>query len=109
MATAPGSSDREVPSMATWRDEASARPEDEAEALPFEEALARLERAVLALESGELSLEQALATYEEGVRMARVCARRLEQAEQRLAVLAEEAGRVVLRPFEPTPAGEGHG
>ncbi|HEY8424690.1 MAG TPA: exodeoxyribonuclease VII small subunit [Limnochordales bacterium] len=95
--------------MSSQPDETPVRPEDEVEALPFEEALARLERAVLALESGELSLEQALATYEEGVRMARVCARRLEQAEQRLAVLAEESGRVVLRPFEPTRASEGHG
>ncbi|HEY8498729.1 MAG TPA: exodeoxyribonuclease VII small subunit [Limnochordales bacterium] len=79
------------------------------EALSFEEALARLERAVRALESGELGLEEALATYEEGVRMARLCARRLQQAEQRLAVLAEESGRLVLRPMEVAPAADEQG
>ena len=72
--------------------------------LSFEEALARLEQAVLALESGELSLEQALAAYEEGVRMARVCASRLQQAEARLSVLAEQQGRLLLRPLEVPPA-----
>lgn len=72
--------------------------------LSFEEALARLEQAVLALESGELSLEQALAAYEEGVKMARVCASRLQQAEARLSVLAEQQGRLLLRPLEVPPA-----
>ena len=87
--------DREEPARAAGPGEAE---------LSFEEALARLEQAVLALESGELSLEQALETYEEGVKMARVCASRLQQAESRLSVLAEEHGRLILRPLEVPPA-----
>lgn len=76
--------------------------------LSFEEALARLEQAVVRLESGELTLEEALAAYEEGVRMARVCASRLQQAEARLAVLTEQEGRLMLQPHEgPGPRANG--
>ena len=77
------------------------RPADEEQELSFEEAMARLERAVLRLEGGELSLEEALATFEEGVRMARLCGRRLEQAEARLQLLLEqEGGRLAAVPWE---------
>ncbi len=62
----------------------------------FEEALARLERIVQDLEGSELSLEETLARYEEGSRLVKECARRLEEAEQRIRVLsapqAEESG-----------------
>ena len=54
------------------------------------------------LESGELTLDEALATFEQGVRMARLCRRRLEQAEARLYMLLErEGGEVEAVPFEP--------
>lgn len=69
----------------------ASRPADEEE-LTFEEALSRLEAAVVRLESGELTLDEALATFEQGVRMARLCSRRLEQAEARLYMLLEQEG-----------------
>lgn len=79
----------------------ASRPADEEE-LTFEQALARLEEAVVRLESGELTLDEALATFEQGVRMARLCSRRLEQAEARLYMLLErEGGELAAVPFEP--------
>jgi exodeoxyribonuclease VII small subunit len=53
----------------------------------FEETLARLEAVVLKLESGDLPLEAALQAFEEGVRLARICNLRLEDAERRIHLL----------------------
>jgi exodeoxyribonuclease VII small subunit len=53
----------------------------------FEETLAKLEAVVAELERGDLPLEEALRAFEEGVRLARVCAARLEDAEQRVRLL----------------------
>ncbi len=50
-------------------------------ALSFEDAYARLEQVVAFIERGDLPLEQALALYEYGVRLADHCAQKLEQAE----------------------------
>ncbi len=60
--------------------------------LAFEAALARLEAAVEALAGGDLDLEVAMAKYEEGVRLFRVCSARLEAARLRLRQL-EATGR----------------
>ena len=53
----------------------------------FEEALGKLEAVVAQLEGGDLPLDEALRVFEEGVRLARVCAARLEDAEQRVRLL----------------------
>lgn len=53
----------------------------------FEQALQQLEAIVTELEQGELTLESSLARYEQGVRLARFCSRKLEQAEKRIEVL----------------------
>ncbi len=77
----------------------------------FEAALASLEQTVRELEDGKLGLEEALAHYEEGIRLIRYCHGRLQQAEQRIVQLTgmSEAGEPVLQPFQheatlPTPA-----
>jgi exodeoxyribonuclease VII small subunit len=57
--------------------------------LRFEVALERLEAAVDALAGGELELEVALAKYEEGVRLFRVCSERLDAARLRIRALEE--------------------
>ncbi len=63
-----------------------------AEEFSFEEALARLEEIVEELESGQMSLEDALTRFEEGTRLQRVCLQRLQRAETRIEqVLAENA------------------
>lgn len=67
----------------------------------FETALARLEEIVAQLESGELALEQSLKLFEEGVKLARQCNARLEEAERKVEVLLKDkAGNLVRKPFE---------
>lgn len=63
--------------------------------LSFESALAELEKIVTRMESGELSLEQALATHKRGLELARFCQSRLEAAQQQVKVLEGE----VLKPL----------
>lgn len=53
----------------------------------FEASLKNLEEIVQRLEGGELTLEESLRLFEEGVRLTRVCAARLEEADRRIAVL----------------------
>ena len=53
----------------------------------FEVLLAELEKRVRRLEGGELSLDDALTLFEQGVDLARRCHERLEAAEQRVARL----------------------
>jgi exodeoxyribonuclease VII small subunit len=69
----------------------------------FEKALAELEKIVARMESGELSLEQALATHKRGLELARFCQQRLEAAQQQVRVLEGE----VLKPLGAADPGEG--
>lgn len=57
------------------------------EGLSFEAAVKRLEDIVAALEDDRLDLEEALAAYEEGVALARLCLQRLDSAELRIQEL----------------------
>ena len=67
----------------------------------FEEALARLEEIVRELESGDLPLEQSLKMFEEGIKLSRICNKRLEEAERRVEVLLKDkAGTIVAQPFQ---------
>lgn len=67
----------------------------------FEAALKRLEAIVQDLEEGELPLEQALKKYEEGVRMADLCSKKLTEAQRRVEVLLKTAGgRMKAEPLE---------
>jgi exodeoxyribonuclease VII small subunit len=68
--------------------------------LSFEQALAELEKIVARMESGDLSLEQALAAHKRGLELARSCQQRLENAQQQVKVLEGD----VLRPLEKTAA-----
>ena len=61
----------------------------------FEQALAELEKIVARMESGELSLEQALESHKRGLELARFCQKRLESAQQQVKVLEGE----VLKPL----------
>lgn len=53
----------------------------------FEQAMSELTALVDQLESGELSLEQALIAFEKGVTLTRQCQNALQQAEQRVQIL----------------------
>jgi exodeoxyribonuclease VII small subunit len=53
----------------------------------FESSLGELERIVRKLEDGEMSLEESLKLFEDGVKLSRECQERLDQAERRIEVL----------------------
>ncbi len=69
----------------------------------FETALSRLEQIVGALEKGDLSLEDSLKLYEEGIARARFCQERLEEAESKIEVLSQDARRVLERAAKAEP------
>jgi exodeoxyribonuclease VII small subunit len=56
----------------------------------FESSLASLEKIVRRLEQGDLSLEESLKLFEDGVKLSRECQERLSQAERRIEVLLKD-------------------
>jgi exodeoxyribonuclease VII small subunit len=68
----------------------------------FERSLARLEEVVRQLESPQLSLDEAMKLFEEGVALSRECQKQLEEAEGKVEILLKKAdGKLVAEPFEP--------
>lgn len=68
----------------------------------FEKSLTRLEEVVKRLESTDLSLDEAMKLFEEGVRLSRDCQKQLEEAEGRVEILLKKAdGKIAAEPFEP--------
>ena len=68
--------------------------------MTFEEAIASLEKIVDEMDSGELSLDESLASFEEAVSLVKYCNAELEKAEQRVRILTENAdGSVSDAPF----------
>jgi exodeoxyribonuclease VII small subunit len=66
----------------------------------FEQAMARLEAIVAELEKGELSLDESLKIFEEGVRLSKHCLKVLEEAERKIEVLVQDKnGKKQLRAF----------
>jgi len=61
----------------------------------FEEQLAQLETVVERLERGELSLDESVRLFEEGVKLSNACKKELEAAEGRIQVLVEPDGKRV--------------
>lgn len=82
-------------------------PKDET--LDFEGALARLEEVTRSLERGDLALEQSLALFEEGMRLASLCSKRLDAAEQRVEALLGTKDGPRTAPFTPAPGGADEG
>ena len=64
----------------------------------FEDQLAALETVVERLERGELSLDESVQLFEDGVRLSTACKKELDSAEGRIQVLVEEtSGSLVSR------------
>jgi len=69
--------------------------------IKFEDALKKLEKLVEDLESGELSLDESLAKYEEGVKLVRICQNKLEQAKKKIEILVKtKDGKIKIEAFE---------
>ena len=79
----------------------SKKPEPEKKA-DFERSLARLEEVVQKLEGANLSLDDAMKLFEEGVQLSRECQKQLAVAEARVEILLKKAdGKMLAEPFEP--------
>ena len=67
----------------------------------FEEAMKKLEEIVQDLESGGLSLEDSLKGFEEGMKLAKFCSEKLEEADQKVRLLIKESdGKYSTQPFD---------
>ena len=69
--------------------------------VPFEATLAQLEELVSRLESGELPLDEALRTFEQGVRLTRECQTSLTAAQQKVQQLLQRGDALTTEDFEP--------
>ncbi len=74
----------------------------------YDALVARLERVVGELEAGNLSLEQSIEKFAEGVRLAREAQRKLDEAERRVEMLVRSAdGEPQAVAFDPEARGSG--
>lgn len=70
------------------------------EKIKFDEAMTKLESIVQRLEDGDLSLEESLAIFEEGINLARLCTKQLDEVERRIEILIKgEDGELKIVPF----------
>lgn len=65
----------------------------------FEEAVRELEQLVRRLESGELSLDESLASFEQGIKLSRECESKLTDAKGKVEILLKQAGESKIVPF----------
>lgn len=71
--------------------------------ISFEAAAAELETIVQALERGDLPLEEAVALFEKGVRLSRLCSGKLDIAQEKVRrLLVEQEGELLTLPFAET-------
>lgn len=84
------------------RKKTEANPAEGTEIASFEKSMARLTEIVHELESGELSLEDSLKRFEEGVGLARASQAQLDAAEARVEELLgiDDSGAPILEEFE---------
>lgn len=67
----------------------------------FEECLQKLEQIVDQLEKGEVPLEQAIALFEEGVKLSNDCRSELDAAEGKVELLLKQGNKITPQPFDP--------
>lgn len=70
--------------------------------MDFEKKLTRLEEIVGKMEGGDVSLEDSLKLFEEGVKLSRTCQKELEEAEQKVELLLgqDPQGQPITQPFK---------
>ena len=71
-----------------------------AKTIDFEKSLKQLETLVDKLEKGDLSLEDSLKNFEQGVKLTRECRQALQTAEQKISVLNKENKDWVEKDFD---------
>ena len=68
--------------------------------LKFEKAMTRLENIVDELERGDLDIDKSLEIFEEGIKMSRLCTKKLNEAEAKIQKLTKDKkGELIAVPF----------
>ena len=68
--------------------------------IKFEKAMTRLEKIVEELERGDLDIDKSLEIFEEGIKMSRVCSKKLSEAEAKIEKLTKgKKGELVTELF----------
>ncbi|NQV03977.1 MAG: exodeoxyribonuclease VII small subunit [Candidatus Omnitrophica bacterium] len=71
-----------------------------AKELKFEEMMKKLEGIVSDLESGEMPLEESLKRYEDGVKLLRLCRKRLDETKRKVEILVKKGGKSTTELFQ---------
>lgn len=66
----------------------------------FEQSLSELEALVERMESGELSLEESLGAFEQGIALTKSCQQALQAAEHKVEILTARTRDATTEPFE---------
>lgn len=67
----------------------------------FEEAIKKLEEIAKELESGELSLDDSVGKFEEGMKLSKTCTKILNDAEKKINLLIDNDGEISEENFTP--------
>lgn len=68
--------------------------------LKFEEAMQELETIANDLEKGDLSLEESVTKFEEGMKLSKQCNDMIEKAEKKITILLQKDGKIEEEKFE---------
>ncbi len=68
----------------------------------FEESLKELETVAIELESGKLSLDESIAKFERGMKLAKECTEKLDNAERKINILVKSENGIQEETFETT-------
>lgn len=69
------------------------------ENITFESALSELEKIVRELESGEITLDESLKKFEDGIKLSSICSQRLKDAKQKVEILLDNNGTITESDF----------
>ena len=73
----------------------------------FEDAVKQLESIVTRLEDGDIPLDETLSLFEQGVKLSRFCAKKLDEAQKKVEILLKDKnGNLMPQPFESREEGE---
>ena len=67
--------------------------------IKFEDAMQELEAITAKLEKGDLSLDESVSNFEEGMKLAKKCNNILEEAEKKIKVLVQKDGKLEEEDF----------
>jgi exodeoxyribonuclease VII small subunit len=72
------------------------------EEIKFEKAMKRLESIVDELEKGEMDIDKSLEAFEEGIKMSRLCSKKLNEAERKIEQLTKNENGELTTSLFPT-------